>query len=265
MMKTLCYLLAYCGLFLPSLAVEPVTVKVTVDNVERSALIYAPKSKNKDAKIPLVFGFHGHGGNAQQAAKSFRLYEAWPEACVVYMQGLPTAGQLTDPEGKRTGWQSASGMQGDRDLKFYDALLKKLRSDYPIDAKRIYATGHSNGGGFTYLLWAQRGKDFAAVAPCAAVGFQIAPLLEPKPCLHIAGTNDEIVKYAWQERMMTIVKGKNLCAATGTAWDKDCIEYAPATEEKGATFISFIYNGTHKYPTEAPALIVKFFKEHQLP
>ncbi len=264
-MKTVCYLLASCGLFLPSLAVEPVTVKITVDNVERSALIYAPKPENKDAKIPLAFGFHGHGGNAQQAAKSFRLHEVWPEACVVYMQGLPTVGQLTDPDGKRNGWQSASGMQGDRDLKFYDALLKKLRSDYPIDPKRIYATGHSNGGGFTYLLWAYRGKDLAAVAPCAAAALQYAVTLDPKPCLHIAGTNDELVKYAWQDRMMTIVKGKNLCAPTGTAWDKDCTLYAPEKKGTGAPFISFIHNGTHKYPTEAPALIVKFFKEHQLP
>ena len=264
-MKTLYCLLASCGLFLPSLAAEPVTVKITVDSVERSALIYAPKTENKENKIPLVFGFHGHGGNAQQAARSFRLHEVWPEACVVYMQGLPTVGQLTDPEGKRNGWQSASGMQGDRDLKFYDALLKKLRSDYPIDAKRIYATGHSNGGGFTYLLWAYRGKDFAAVATCAAAALQYAFTLEPKPCLHIAGTNDPLVKYDWQERMMTIVKRKNLCATTGTTWDKDCTEYAPATKGKGATFISCIHKGTHQYPAEAPALIVKFFKQQALP
>ena len=264
-MKSLLFLLTSCGLFLPSLAVEPITVKINVDSAERSAVIYAPKIENKETKIPLVFGFHGHGGNAQQAARSFRLHEAWPEACVVYMQGLPTPGQLSDSEGKRNGWQSASGMMGDRDLKFYDALLKKLRSDYPIDDKRIYATGHSNGGGFTYLLWAYRGKDFAAVAPCAAAGLQYASTLEPKPCLHIAGTNDPLVKYAWQERMMTIVKRRNLCAATGTEWDKDCTIYAPATPGKGAPFISFIHNGTHQYPAEAPALIVKFFKQQVLP
>ena len=58
--------------------------------------------------------------------------------------------------------------QGDRDLKFVDAILKTLREKYKVDDRRIFATGHSNGGGFTYLLWAARGKELAAIAPVAA-------------------------------------------------------------------------------------------------
>src|SRR6478672_3764464 len=52
-------------------------------------------------KVPLVFDFHGHGGKDRHAARSHRLHEAWPEAVVVYMQGLNTPGKLTDPEGKK--------------------------------------------------------------------------------------------------------------------------------------------------------------------
>ena len=81
------------------------------------------------------------------------------------MQGLPTPGQLTDPEGKRNGWQKTVGDQKDRDLKFFDAVLTKLKADYKVDESRIYSMGHSNGGGFTYLLWAARGDQFAAFAP----------------------------------------------------------------------------------------------------
>ena len=33
----------------------------------------------------------------------------------------------------------------------------------------------------------------------------------------------------------------------------------------GTPLITFIYDGTHKYPAEAPALIVKFFKEQAKP
>ena len=84
------------------------------------------------------------------------------------MQGLNTPGALTDTEGKKPGWQKTFGDQDDRDLKFFDAVLATLKKDYKVDEKRIYATGHSNGGGFTYLLWAARGEVFAAVAPCAA-------------------------------------------------------------------------------------------------
>ncbi len=54
-------------------------------------------------------------------------HKHWPEAIVVYMQGLNTPGALTDPDGKRPGWQKTFGDQGDRDLKFFDAVLATLR------------------------------------------------------------------------------------------------------------------------------------------
>ncbi len=61
------------------------------------------------------------------------------------------------------------GAEQDRDLKFFDAVLLKLKSDYQVDKSRTYATGNSNGGNFTYLLWSQRGEVFASVARSAAV------------------------------------------------------------------------------------------------
>jgi len=75
---------------------------------------------------------------------------------------LPTAGKLIDPQGRMAGWQFAAGDYGDRDLKFFDAMLASLRQDYRVDNKRIFVTGHSNGGGFSYLLWAERPGVFAA-------------------------------------------------------------------------------------------------------
>ena len=139
-----------------------------VDGVMREALVYAP-SAAKTTASPLVFVFHGHGGGSRQAARSFAMNQHWPEAISVYMQGLNTPGRLTDPEGRKPGWQSGAGDQHDRDLKFFDAVLARLKQDYQVDEKRIYATGHSNGGSFTYLLWAERGDVLAAVAPSAAV------------------------------------------------------------------------------------------------
>jgi polyhydroxybutyrate depolymerase len=135
-------------------ASEPVPRHWDVDGVRREALVVTPADGEDLA--PVVFVFHGHGGTARQAARSFDLHTHWPEAIVVYPQGLPTPGRLTDPEGKRNGWQHAAGEQEDRDLKFFDAMLASLKSEHNIDESRIYCTGHSNGGGFTYLLWAAR-------------------------------------------------------------------------------------------------------------
>ena len=165
-----------------------VPLSFTVDGVERTALVYVPAAA-KTSPVPLVFVFHGHGGTARQVAYSFAMDKYWPEAISVYMQGLPTPGQLIDPEGKLSGWQKSEGDQGDRDLKFFDAVLARMERDYQVDGKRIYATGHSNGGGFTYLLWLARGDVFAAVAPSSAVAKYVRQL-KPKPVMHLAGQND---------------------------------------------------------------------------
>jgi polyhydroxybutyrate depolymerase len=238
-------------------AADPVQEEWKIDGIAREALIYLP-AKPSETSAPVVFGFHGHGGSMRQAARSFRLHEVWPEAIVVYMQGLPTPGRLTDPEGKRPGWQHDPGDQEDRDLKFFDAVLKTLREKYKIDDDRVYATGHSNGGAFTYLLWAERPDVFAAFAPSAA-GSRSVLRLKPKPAMHIAGENDQLVRFAGQERTMQVIRRINGCQNSSQEWANGCTLYP---SERGTPFISFIHAGDHKYPAEAPALIVKFFKEH---
>ena len=80
----------------------------TIDGVVREALVCAPANAKTNA-APVVFAFHGHGGNMNQVARGFAIHTRWPEAIVVYPQGLNTPGRLTDPEGKRTGWQHGSG------------------------------------------------------------------------------------------------------------------------------------------------------------
>ena len=232
-------------------------LELKVDGVMREALVSAPAGA-KDKAAPLVFVFHGHGGAMQQAARSFSLHTQWPEAIIVYPQGLKTPGKLTDPEGKRAGWQSGPGDQGDRDLKFFDALLAKLKSDFKVDEKRIYSTGHSNGGGFTYLLWAERGDVFAAMAPSAAVLRQV-DRLKPKPVMHLAGEMDALVKYQWQELMMKAVRKVNGCSAEGKSYGPNAMFYSSPS---GTPVVTFIHPGGHEFVPAAPALIVKFFKEH---
>jgi len=225
--------------------------------------VYAPPQARTNP-TPVVFAFHGHGGSMQNVARTFSYQTCWPEAIVVYLQGLNTPGRLTDPEGKRPGWQHAPGDQGDRDLKFFDAVLASLQQDYRVDAKRLYATGHSNGGGFTYLLWAARGDRFAAFGPSAsAAAARLQASLKPKPVLHVAGENDALVKFAWQQQTMDGLRKLNQCGE-GQPWEseKGCTVYP---SKLAAPVVTFIHPGTHRFPPEAPALIVKFFKQHALP
>ncbi len=229
----------------------------TVNDVKREAIVYLPTEPSKSG-WPIVFAFHGHGGNSRNAARKFAFQKYWPEAMVVYMQGLPTPGKLFDPEGKRNGWQHGSGDQDDRDLKFFDTVLSSLHKKYKIDDSRIYATGHSNGGAFTYLIWATRPHVFAAVAPSAAASRSVR-LLTPKPAMHIAGKNDQIVKFSWQQRTISAVRKVNDCDPLGRKWATDCTLY---TSRKNTPFVTLIHSGDHTYPQKATPLIVRFFKEN---
>jgi polyhydroxybutyrate depolymerase len=235
----------------------------TIDGVKREAVIYIPPTATTSS-TPIIFAFHGHGGTARHAANTFEYQKLWPEAISVYMQGLPTAGALTDPKGERNGWQKHSGDQNDRDLKFFDEVLATLRKDYKVDDARIYAAGHSNGGGFTYLLWAKRAGILAAVAPSSAGPGSIrdALALTPKPCMHIGGEKDPLVKFANQQRTMERDRRVNQCEDTPQEWGPHALLYP---SKIGTPFVSVIHSGGHEFYTPALPLIVKFFKEHPKP
>ncbi len=65
-------------------------MNLTIDGVPRQALILAPANASRSPeRLPLLFAFHGHGGNMVQTAAQMRFDKVWPEAIVVYMQGLP--------------------------------------------------------------------------------------------------------------------------------------------------------------------------------
>jgi polyhydroxybutyrate depolymerase len=242
----------------PAFAAEPTRHEWTVDGVKREGLVALPV---KPKGAPVVFAFHGHGGSMRNAARTFDVAKHWPDAIAVYLQGLPTPGRLTDPEGKKAGWQHSPGDQSDRDLKFFDTVFDWLKKEHSIDEKRIYSTGHSNGGGFTYLLWAKRGDVFAAVAPSAAAGAaRLHKDLKPLPVMHLAGEKDELVKFEWQKATIDVIKKVNGCdTAKGESWESKATIYQ---SKDGPPVVAFIHAGTHAFPSDGAALIAKFFQQY---
>lgn len=232
-------------------------INVKVEGATREALVFAPATAGTTA-APVVFVFHGHGGTAAHASDQFNIQKHWPQAIAVYMQGLPIVSP-TDPAGKKAGWQYQAGQVEDRDLKFFDAVLARLKKDYKVDDGRVYATGHSNGGGFTYLLWAARGDALAAVAPSSASSAnRYLKELKPKPALHVAGKKDETAPYENQRKLMDALRALNGCAAQAQTWHKLGTIYPSAG---GTPFVELVHPGGHEFWGESPKLMVTFFKE----
>jgi len=236
-------------------------MKWKIDGIEREVLVFSPSRHTGTEKSPLLFAFHWHGGSMEEAAEGMRFQSLWPEAIVVYMQGLPTK-IYVDPLGLDTGWQSEPGHDGDRDLKFFDAVLATMRAKFSVDDRRIYSTGFSNGGIFTYVLWGARGKTFAAFAPVAARLFPNIYLSEPKPILHIAGEADVVVPFKDQLQTIKVARDLNGSSEKGKPCGEGCLTYESS---KGAPVVAYIHSGGHVYPPGASEMIVKFFRSYAIP
>lgn len=225
--------------------------------VDRTAVVTRPAATS--TKSPVVFAFHGHGGSSRNAMRSFKLESAFPEAIMVYPQGLNIAGR-TDPEGKKPGWQKSVGEVNDRDLKFFDAMTASLL-DSRADKSRVYVMGHSNGGAFTYLLWAERGNMIAAIGPSSAGAGRQLRNAKPMPIFAIMGEKDPIVPYVGQ-----MASFKNCLRINGLSASDETVDglYHRYTKAGAAESIAYIHPGGHTFESVTIPEMVAFFKRHSL-
>jgi polyhydroxybutyrate depolymerase len=236
-----------------------------IGGVERKALVFAPAVETPNEKRPLIFAFHGHGGEMQNTASQMNFQTVWPEAIVVYPQGLDGPGVVHDQAGNAPGWQRYVGDFGDRDLKFFDRMLEALRHKYPVDNQRIYAVGFSNGAYFSYVLWATRSTNLAAIGAVAGAvtGAPLPPiqLTSPLPVMHIVGLMDGSVLLEWQAE--TIAADRNVNNAPmkdGQPCGDSCVLFPSSSQ---TPVKALFFNGGHLYPSWASAEFVKFFKTHR--
>ncbi len=196
----------------------------------------------------------------QSIARNMPLQRAWPEAIVVFMQGVNTPSK-TDPEGKHPGWQHTADDYGGRDLKFFDAVLAAVCKKYSVDDKRICAVGFSNGGFFTYLLWSERPNTFAAFASCSGLIWPALKLTVPKPAFVVAGETDRL--FSPKEYQATIEQVRQVDRATGPGkpGDDGTMLYA---SDKGAPVETIVHPGGHALPPHAVRRIVEFLQSQQL-
>jgi polyhydroxybutyrate depolymerase len=163
------------------------------DGGTRSYLLHVPPSYDGKTALPLIVNFHGLTSNpAQQAAFSGMSPKADGAGYVVAY-----------PEGLQNSWNAgsccapASNTKID-DIGFVRAVVADISCKLNIDAKRVYATGMSNGGFLTQRLACEAADLFAAFAPVAGV-LLIPPdtckPLRPIPMIEFHGTADPLVAY----------------------------------------------------------------------
>ncbi|MGE3839953.1 MAG: PHB depolymerase family esterase [Vicinamibacterales bacterium] len=225
-----------------------------VSGTTRQALVYAPATARSSAS-PLVLSFHGHGDDMENFQHT-NIHTAWPEAVVVYFNGLPSS-----RDGYR-GWQTEPGQDEDRDLALVDLAIATLSQRFRIDSTRIYATGFSNGANFTYLLWATRPHVFAAFGPVAARLRPTVALKRPKPVMHVGGLQDRQIRWNDQQAAIEGAKRANGVDATGHACGEGCTRFRSGD---GNDVMTWVHQGGHEYPAATSKKLADFFRQHRLP
>jgi polyhydroxybutyrate depolymerase len=230
-----------------------------VEHQKREALIYRSLTPSPMSGAPLVFVFHGHGGSAKRTSKVFDIPSLWPEAVVVYMQGLSGVGNKGDPEGKKTGWQVAPGWENDRDVSFFDKALARIQEKYKTDPNRVYVFGYSHGGVFVFLLWKTRGDKIAALCSGGAKTTRLLQGVLPKPVFIVAGRADPHVPWSDESAMLQHIRNI-LGVHTSKAEVRGYARAEPGI--RNTELVTYIHPGGHEFPKEALPMIVEFFKRH---
>jgi polyhydroxybutyrate depolymerase len=210
------------------------------DGAERTYRVHLPNGQAPAQPAPLVVVFHGGGGNAENAARMSGMdAKADREGFIaVYPNGT----------GARAGammltwntWRCCGAALDNNvdDVAFVRALVEAVARAYPVDRKRIYATGLSNGGMLAYRVGCELGDMFAAIAPVAGAlnSFDCATG-PPVSVIVFHGTADKHVRFEGGTPASAFdrhVRADNGVQFAFDAWKRrDKCEGEPVRERKG--------------------------------
>lgn len=154
--------------------------KVSVSG--RDVHVYAPSGLADNS--PLLLSLHGmdQDPNFQQENTHWEAVADTAGFVVAYPRG-------------GTGY-STWDISGDQDTKWITEIIDQLAKDYKIDTKRVYLSGFSMGGMFSYHAMSKIADKIAAFAPCSGYLMMGAgTAMRPVPIFHSHGTNDGVVGY----------------------------------------------------------------------
>ena len=164
---------------------------------ERSAIVHVPVRAPERRDIPVIINFHGGGGHAsneQEYALMDRLADR-QLFLAVYPNGTGRFSKrlLTWNAGSCCGYAAVHQID---DIGFVRVLIDKIAEVMPIDRRRIYATGLSNGAMMAHRLAAEAGDLIAGIAPIA--GGMVLPVIKSQraiPVMHIHSLDDPRALY----------------------------------------------------------------------
>jgi len=216
----------------------------------RTFRVHVPTGYDANKPAPLITLFHGWGGNENEFLSDKTVRDEADQRG--YILVAPTGLGSGAPDNSYNSWSfsgSTTGIDGDsnpicddsltpdysykscteskinscswtqcqaNDVDFAVALVEEIKTNLCVDAGRIYASGGSNGGMFTWELGQNpaSAQSFRAIAPIIGLphrGYLDGPGKEGEmPVLLITGALDNVVPPgAWDDDSFTTTSNDN--------------------------------------------------------
>lgn len=150
-----------------------------------------PRDWDGVTSLPAAVFFHGWSSTAAAAMRNRTMIKAFSDEGVLFIT----------PDGHNKTWSHVGSPNTPRrtpaeELAFLDAVLRDVKRRWPVDEKRLWATGFSQGASMVWDLACYRGDDYAAFAPISGGFWQPHPDACPSAPInlrHIHGTSDTVV------------------------------------------------------------------------
>lgn len=146
------------------------------------AIVHVPLDYDPDDATPLVLVFHGgtdrpEGAEKQTGFSTLADQEGFIAVYPIAEEPNPAVGrvwsltpirqptELDEQQQAMPSWLTEGVVEGNPDITYVEELLDELDAMLCVDAGRVYATGHSMGGGFASTLGCTLDDRIAAIGP----------------------------------------------------------------------------------------------------
>lgn len=184
----------------PDIIAEANVVDEIFTSGGRAALVYLPPNFEANKEHALLIALHGYSVDAFSIMEQLmlgslvareRLIIVAPQGTVHPDLGVPFWNAMPSC----CGFEDWFGPQVD-DSSYLSQLVDDLVAEYPVDTRRIYFVGASNGGAMAYRFAIDHPEKITALVSLSGpFNYPEIDPLQPTSVLQVHGTDDPVIQY----------------------------------------------------------------------
>ncbi len=222
---------------------------INVDGEDRTYLIEIPEGYDPNTPYPIIFGFHGDGGDSSNARNGYRLTEFYGgQAIVIYPDGSGAGGS--------PAWNTANGGP---DLDMVIALAQEIGTEMCFDLNRVHAFGYSRGAAMAHATGCYRGDLFTGIGASSGWAPSTGLCQRPIAIFMSHGLTDDNVPFATGRNARDAWAAYNGCEESTVDIDLPrCVEYQGCDNGAPVQFCEF--DGGHTFDSDYAEAAVRLFQ-----